>query len=39
MKAGYREKIRYTIKYAIYSFMEAVLLLFKIIRNGFKERR
>jgi hypothetical protein len=39
MKAGYKEKIKYMVKYAIYSFIEAVLLLFKIIRNGFKERR
>lgn len=39
MKAGKKEKIKYILKYIIYTFMEAVLLLFKIIRNGFKERR
>jgi len=39
MKAGNKEKIRYVVKYVICTFIEAVLLLFKLIRNGFKERR
>ena len=39
MKAGRKEKIKYILKYIINSFMEAVLLMFELIRNRFKERR
>jgi hypothetical protein len=39
MKAGYKEKIRYVLKYIVCTFLEAVLLLFKLIKEGLKERR
>ena len=39
MKAGNREKVKYILKYTVYTFIEAVLLLFKAIKDGFKERR
>ena len=39
MKAGCKEKVRYVLKYIVFSFIEAVLLLFKIIKDEFKERR
>jgi len=39
MKAGRKEKLKYTLNYIIDSFMEAVLLLFQIIKDEFKERR
>ena len=34
MKTGYKEKIKYTLKYAIFSLIEAVLLLFKLLKKG-----
>ena len=39
MKAGTKEKTKHIVRYIVYTFMEAVLLLFRILRNGFKERR
>jgi len=39
MKAGHKEKIKYFVQYIVYTFMEAFLLLFKLIHKGFKERR
>lgn len=38
MKTGRKEKIKYILKYIINSFMEAVLLVFKLIKDGFKRR-
>ena len=32
-------KVRRVLKYIVYTFMEAVLLVFKIIKDGCKERR
>ena len=39
MKAGAKEKVKYILKYVVFSFIEAVVLLFKLIHDGFKERR
>ena len=38
-KAGVKVKTRQVLKYIVYTFMEAVLLLFKTIKDGFKEGR
>ena len=38
MKAGVKEKIKYTLNYIVYTCLEAVLLMFKFIGDEFKKK-